>query len=209
MATIGIDVSKKKLDLRNHQDSPGVAPADAILSFMEKAMRPMLLIVSLIMLNACQTTPTDPIEVASPLDLDRFMGQWYVIANIPTFPEKGAYNAIETYRRAGPNEIETTFTFRKDGPDGELKTMTPTGFVSDENPAIWKMRFLWPFKADFRVLYVSPDYQTTIVGRQKRDYLWIMARSPQLDASVYQHLLDTTKDRGYNLEKLQKVPQVW
>ena len=172
-------------------------------------MRPILLIVSLIMLNACQTTPTDPIEVASPLDLDRFMGQWYVIANIPTFPEKGAYNAIETYRRAGPNEIATTFTFRKDGPDGELKTMTATGFVSDENPAIWKMRFLWPFKADFRVLYVSPDYQTTIVGRQKRDYLWIMARSPQLDASVYQHLLDTAKDRGYNLEKLQKVPQVW
>jgi len=171
-------------------------------------MRPMLLIVSLIMLNACQTTPTDPIEVASPLDLDRFMGQWYVIANIPTFPEKGAYNAIETYRRAGPNEIATTFTFRKDGPDGELKTMTATGFVSDKNPAIWKMRFLWPFKADFRVLYVSPDYQTTIVGRQKRDYLWIMARSPQLDASVYQHLLDTAKDRGYSLEKLQKVPQV-
>ena len=172
-------------------------------------MRPILLIVSLIMLNACQTTPTDPIEVASPLDLDRFMGQWYVIANIPTFPEKGAYNAIETYRRAGPNEIETTFTFRKDGPDGELKTMTATGFVSDENPAIWKMRFLWPFKADFRVLYVSPDYQTTIVGRQKRDYLWIMARSPELDASVYQHLLDTAKERGYSLEKLQKVPQVW
>ncbi|WP_290516117.1 lipocalin family protein [Alcanivorax sp.] len=172
-------------------------------------MRPMLLIVSLIMLNACQTTPTDPIEVASPLDLDRFMGQWYVIANIPTFPEKGAYNAIETYRRAGPNEIATTFTFRKDGPDGELKTMTATGFVSDKNPAIWKMRFLWPFKADFRVLYVSPDYQTTIVGRQKLDYLWIMARSPQLDASVYQHLLDTAKDRGYSLEKLQKVPQVW
>ncbi|HIL22335.1 MAG TPA: hypothetical protein EYG20_03570 [Alcanivorax sp.] len=172
-------------------------------------MRPILLIVSLIMLNACQTTPTDPIEVASPLDLDRFMGQWYVIANIPTFPEKGAYNAIETYRRAGPNEIATTFTFRKDGPDGELKTMTATGFVSDENPAIWKMRFLWPFKADFRVLYVSPDYQTTIVGRQKRDYLWIMARSPQLVASVYQHLLDTAKDRGYSLEKLQKVPQVW
>jgi len=172
-------------------------------------MRPMLLIVSLIMLNACQITPIDPIEVASPLDLDRFMGQWYVIANIPTFPEKGAYNAIETYRRAGPNEIATTFTFRKDGPDGELKTMTATGFVSDKNPAIWKMRFLWPFKADFRVLYVSPDYQTTIVGRQKRDYLWIMARSPQLDASVYQHLLDTAKDRGYSLEKLQKVPQVW
>ena len=120
-------------------------------------MRPILLIVTLLMLNACQTTPTTPIEVADNVDLDRFMGQWYVIANIPTFPEKGAYNAIETYRRVGPQTIATTFTFRKDGPDGDLKTMTPTGFVSDENPAIWKMRFLWPFKADFRVLSLSED----------------------------------------------------
>jgi len=172
-------------------------------------MRRMLLIVSLIMLNACQTTPRAPIEVATPFDLDSFMGQWYVIANIPTFPEKGAYNAIETYRRAGPNEIATTFTFRKDGPDGDLKTMTPTGFVSDEDPAIWKMRFLWPFKADFRVLYVSEDYQTTIIGRQKRDYLWIMARSPQLDAKTYEHLLGVARARGYTLDKLQKVPQEW
>ena len=172
-------------------------------------MRPMLLIVSLIMLNACQTTPTAPIEVADPFDLDRFMGQWYVIANIPTFPEKGAHNATETYRRAGPNEIATTFTFRKDAPDGDLKTMTPTGFVCDENPAIWKMRFLWPFKADFRVLYVDPNYQTTIVGRQKRDYLWIMARSPELDAKTYEHLLNIARERGYSLDKLQKVPQIW
>ncbi len=172
-------------------------------------MRPILLIVSLIMLNACQTTPTAPIEVADNVDLDRFMGQWYVIANIPTFPEKGAYNAIETYRRAGPNKIATTFTFRKDGPDGDLKTMTPTGFVSDENPAIWKMRFLWPFKADFRVLYVSEDYQTTIIGRQKRDYLWIMARSPHIDEQTYAHMLDIAQARGYSLDKLQKVPQVW
>lgn len=172
-------------------------------------MRPILLIVSLIMLNACQTTPTAPIEVADPFDLDRFMGQWYVIANIPTFPEKGAHNATETYRRAGPNEIATTFTFRKDAPDGDLKTLTPTGFVSDENPAIWGMRFLWPFKADFRVLYVDPNYQTTIVGRQKRDYLWIMARSPELDAKTYEHLLGIARERGYSLDKLQKVPQVW
>lgn len=172
-------------------------------------MRPMLLIVSLIMLNACQTTPTAPIEVADPFDLDRFMGQWYVIANIPTFPEKGAYNATETYRRDGPDKIATTFTFREDGPDGELKTMTPTGFVSDENPAIWKMRFLWPFKADFRVLYVSPDYQTTIIGRQKRDYLWIMARSPRIDTQTYEHLLSIARARGYALDKLQKVPQMW
>ena len=32
------------------------------------------------------------------VDLERFMGDWYVIANIPTFIEKGATNAIESYK---------------------------------------------------------------------------------------------------------------
>ncbi len=56
---------------------------------------------------------------------------------------------------------------------------------------------------------MDPNYQTTIVGRQKRDYLWIMARSPELDAKTYEHLLNIARERGYSLDKLQKVPQVW
>ncbi|MDX1802434.1 MAG: lipocalin family protein [Alcanivorax sp.] len=161
------------------------------------------------MLQACQTPQTRPIEVADNLDLDRFMGDWYVIANIPTPPEKGAHNAMESYRRIGPYKVATTFTFRNGAFDGELKRMTPTGFVSRDNPAIWGMRFIWPFKADFRVLYVSPDYQTTIIGRQKRDYLWIMARTPQLPTTQYQSLVKQAAERGYDTGLLQKVPQRW
>jgi len=172
-------------------------------------MRRILIIVSLIMLQACQTHPQDPIQIADNLNLDRFMGDWYVIANIPTLPEKGAYNAVENYKRIGPNKIATTFTFRKGGFDGEFKRMTPTGFVSDVDPAIWGMRFIWPFKADFRVLYVDEDYQTTIIGREKRDYLWIMARQPQISDATFSKLKDIARDRGYNLEELQKVPQQW
>ena len=31
------------------------------------------------------------------MELSKFMGSWYVIANIPTPFEKNAYNAMETY----------------------------------------------------------------------------------------------------------------
>ncbi|EKF75598.1 outer membrane lipoprotein Blc [Alcanivorax hongdengensis A-11-3] len=168
-----------------------------------------LIIVSVMLLQACQTTDPRPIAVADDLNLDRFMGDWYVIANIPTPPEKGAHNAVESYQRVGPYKVATTFTFRDGSFDAELKRMTPTGFVSRENPAIWGMRFIWPFKADFRVLYVGEDYQTTIIGRQKRDYVWIMARQPQLSDEQYQALVNITADRGYDIHQLQKVPQQW
>lgn len=172
-------------------------------------MRWILLIASLFMLQACQALPEDPVKVASPFDLDRFMGDWYVIANIPTLPERGAHNAMESYQRVGPNKVATTFTFRKNSFEGEFKRMTPTGFVNPENAAIWGMRFIWPFKADYRVMYVDEGYQYTIIGRQKRDYLWIMAREPKISEARLDKLKAIAVEQGYDLEDLNLVPQQW
>jgi apolipoprotein D and lipocalin family protein len=87
--------------------------------------------------------------------------------------------------------------------------MTPTGFVSEQSNAIWGMRFIWPFRADFRVLYVDDAYRTTIIGRQKRDYLWIMARRPQVSEDTLQRLIQVAADRGYDTSRIQRVPQRW
>ena len=57
-------------------------------------------------------------ETVKYVDLNRFMGDWYVIANIPTFIEKEAVNAIESYKLNDKGQIETTFTFREKNPNG-------------------------------------------------------------------------------------------
>ena len=149
-----------------------------------------------------------PIKTAEHVDINRFMGDWYVIANIPTFLEKEAYNAIETYELTEPGVVNTTFKFNKGGFDGELKTYNPTGFIYDDpSNAVWGMRFIWPIKADYRIVYVDNDYQTTIIGRNKRDYVWIMSRSPQIDSSAYERLLNMVRDEGYDTSLVKRVPQ--
>ena len=123
-------------------------------------------------LAGCQSLQPPPIALADKVDLPRFMGDWYVIANIPTFLEKGAYNAVESYAMNEDGTIATTFTFRKDGFDGEKKTYNPRGFVENtETNALWGMQFVWPFKGDYRIIYLDEDYSTTVIGRQKRDYV--------------------------------------
>ena len=159
-------------------------------------------------LVGCSSPP--PIQIASHVDLPRFMGDWYVIANIPTFIETEAFNAIESYRRNEDGTIATTFTFREGGFDGKEKTYHPTGFVVDnESNAVWGMQFLWPFKADYRIVFVNDDYSQTIIGRVKRDYVWIMARTPTIPADEYQGLLDMIAVQGYDISQIQKVPQRW
>lgn len=151
-----------------------------------------------------------PIRTASSVDLNRFMGDWYVIANIPTFIEKGAHNAVESYAMNDDGSIATTFRFRQDSFDGELKTYHPTGYVkADGSNAVWGMQFIWPIKADYRIVYLNDDYTQTIIGREQRDYVWIMARSPQISDEDYAELLMLLKDEGYDVSKIQKVPQQW
>jgi apolipoprotein D and lipocalin family protein len=173
-------------------------------------MRTTLLAAAALVLAGCQSVPHPPIALAKQVDLKRFMGDWYVIANIPTFIEKGAHNAIESYRLAEDGSIETTFTFRAGSFDGEPKRYTPRGFVFDRaSNAVWGMQFIWPIKADFRIVYLTDDYGQTVIGREKRDYVWIMARTPTIPEDDYQRILAFLAAQGYDINRIQKVPQRW
>ncbi len=144
------------------------------------------------------------------VDLDRFMGKWYVIANIPTFLEKGAHNAVETYELNDDGTVSTTFTFREGGFDGDEKEYKPRGFIRDKvTDAIWGMRFVWPIKADYRIVYLDDDYTRTIIGREKRDFVWIMARTPSVREEAYKRLIGSAGALGYDTAKIQRVPQQW
>ena len=159
-------------------------------------------------LFGCSSQP--PMPTVDHVNINRFMGDWYVIANIPTFIETEAHNAIESYRLNEDGTVATTFSFNDGSFDGEKKVYRPKGFILDTTTnATWGMQFIWPVKADYRVVYLDEDYSQTIIGRSKRDYVWVMARTPNIPESDYQHLVQVIADLGYDTSKLRKVPQQW
>jgi apolipoprotein D and lipocalin family protein len=158
-------------------------------------------------LAACGTVK--PIQTVPQVDLDRFMGDWYVIASIPTIFEKGAYNAVESYELNDKGEVLTTFRFRKGGFDGPEKVMQPKGFVRDSSNAVWGMQFIWPFKAEYRIIYLTEDYTQTVIGRSKRDYVWIMAKTAAIPDDEYNGIITFLAEQGYQVDKIQRVPQRW
>jgi apolipoprotein D and lipocalin family protein len=164
---------------------------------------------AMVFLGGCASKGPE-MKTVNYVDLERFMGDWYVIANIPTFLEKGAHNAVETYELNDDGTIATTFVFREDSFDGEEKRYTPKGFVKDtESNALWGMRFIWPIKADYRIVYLDDDYTQTIIGRQKRDFIWIMARTPTIPEADYERLIEYAASIGYDTGKIERVPQSW
>lgn len=167
-------------------------------------MKRLLVLANTLLLAACQQVR--PLQPVSEFELQRFMGEWYVIAHIPTWPERNATQAIEHYSLAEDGSVDTVFTFIPEG-ESELKRMTATGFPdAASNNAVWGMQFLWPIKADYRVAYIDDDYSLTIVARNKRDYLWIMAREPHIAQSTLEDLIRRSEELGYDMSRLRMIP---
>ena len=166
--------------------------------------------VATLVLAGCSSVPRPAVPLAENVDIERFMGDWYVIASIPTYIERDAWNAVESYRLDDDGSIATTFTFRKGGFDGPERRYTPRGFVFDrDSNAVWGMQFVWPIKADYRIAYLSDDYGQTVIAREARDYVWIMARSPSISEADYARLTAFIASMGYDTTQLRKVPQRW
>jgi apolipoprotein D and lipocalin family protein len=169
--------------------------------------RLLMMTILATILSSCASTKLANIATVPQVDLPRFMGDWYVIAAIPTMIETESYNAIENYRLAHDGTIATTFTFNKGRLDGPVKTYQPTGFVvKNTGNALWGMQFIWPIKAEYKIAYLDDKYTQTIIARNARDYVWIMARTPSISDTEYTKLREFVANLGYDLKQLRKVP---
>ena len=169
-----------------------------------------LLIAGAVLVNSAFANDPPPITPVAHVDLSRFMGEWYVIATIPTRFEKNAYNALEVYKLKPNGDVATSFRYLDGSFDGKAKEIRSLGIVKDNTGnAVWGVQVFWPLKAQYIVAYLDADYSQVIVARDARDYVWVMARAPTLSQDELNALVARVKALGYDISKLRKVPQQW
>jgi apolipoprotein D and lipocalin family protein len=159
-------------------------------------------------LCGCAHKAMSPITPVAEVNLSRFMGDWYVIAHIPSFIERNAYDAVESYAMRPDGRIQTTFRYRNKSFNAPLKTMRPVGTPKPgTGNAVWGMQFIWPINAEYIVAYVDPNYTETIIARNARDYAWIMARTARISDDALAADVERLRQMGYDTSKLRRVPQ--
>ena len=177
--------------------------------------RPLLLLL-LVALPLVTTSPrvsaeAPPVPLATSVDLPRFMGDWYVIAHIPPAADRDAHNGVEHYALVD-GRVQTTYRRRLGSFDAPEKIEKPIGYVEDgTGNALWGMRFWWwfPIRLEYRISHIEPDYSVTIIGRSKRDYVWLMSRKPDMSDADYERYRALIASWGYDTSKLVLVPQQW
>jgi apolipoprotein D and lipocalin family protein len=163
----------------------------------------LVLIVSLFLLTSCKTEKRT-LEPVDSLDINKFMGDWYVVGVIPNFIEKGAKNGLESYRLNDKGNVEITYTLQK---NGKNKEMSAKGFIQNEANTIWKVQFIWPIKFPYYVIDLEKNYEYTVIGLPNRKYVWIMSRDPQISDATYNQILARLDNKGYDISKIKRMEQ--
>jgi apolipoprotein D and lipocalin family protein len=169
----------------------------------------MFVLAVLVSLSIGCTSMKPPLQPVAHVDLPRYMGDWYVIANIPYFAEKDCYDSIESYALRPDGKINNWFRCRKGSFEApmEQKASAVARVLDTTSNAVWSVRFFKIIPVKYVVVDLDPNYQWVMVGHPSRSYGWIMSRTKTLDDSIYQRILKDITAQGYDPAKFQKVPQ--
>ena len=161
------------------------------------------------MIFSCRSNkPMIDTTTVSELNVERYMGTWYEIARFQHSFEKDLVGVTATYSLRDDGKIDVINAGYKHTLDGEYKEAKGKAKIPNpEEPGKLKVAFFLFFYADYNIMVLDDDYQHVLIGSSTPDYLWILSRTPQLDETTYQQLVDEAKRRGYDTSKLFKVPQ--
>jgi apolipoprotein D and lipocalin family protein len=194
----------------------------AALTFIgaQPVMRPIPVSVSAMLLSlALPLSPAFAQEAApatttvegiaeGPIDLQRFMGRWYVIGRVPNFIERGHVASVNTYTLRDDDKVSIKYQFR-DGfaePEDEIEIRAKVD--EDSGNRRWRTWFYRIVPTHTRILEVAPDYSWALIGYPGREMAWIFAREPDMDNTTYRQLATRLRDKyDVNTDKLKRVPQ--
>jgi apolipoprotein D and lipocalin family protein len=154
------------------------------------------------------------VKTIASLDVPRYLGTWYEIARFPNWFQKKCVSNTKAVYTAKP--------------DGNLRVLnsckTASGETSEaeglarqigaKDSAKLEVRFapewlsflplVW---GDYWVIDLDSQYQVAAVSDPKREYLWVLSRTPQLDPKVYADLLQRLKQQQFDIQKLELTSQ--
>jgi len=168
----------------------------------------------LIQANAYSQTTSAPVAVKTiaSLDVPRYLGTWYEIAKFPNwFQKKCVGNTKAVYALKADGNLQVLNSCKTANGDTSSAEGAAKQIGAKDSPKLevrfapeW-LSFLPLVWGDYWVIDLDAQYQVAAVSDPKRDYLWILSRTPQMDPKVYEDLLMRLQQQQFDVRKLEKT----
>ena len=159
-------------------------------------------------------TSDAPVKTITSLDVPRYLGTWYEIAKFPNwFQRKCASNTKAVYSIKPDGNLRVLNSCKQ--VDGEVSEAEGAArqVGAKDSPKLevrfapaW-LSFLPMVWGNYWVIDLDSQYQLAAVSDPRREYLWILSRTPQLDPKAYEELLGRLQAQQFDVRKLEITPQ--
>lgn len=174
---------------------------------MQTILRPSLFVFlfAASTLLGCQSDP--PLDVASNVDLSRFQGKWYEIARLPRTTQVDCHGTTAFYTQSRDGSLALVNQCNLGSATGPLRTVSMTATVPDTAEPAKLALDVGGYTGDYWILEVGSNYEYAVVGHPSRLYLWILSRTPTLDADVLSGVLTRARSKLFDTSQLEYTPQ--
>ena len=149
------------------------------------------------------------LDTVSYVDLAKYAGKWYEIASYPQRFQKGCHCTTAEYSLSDKGYVIVENRCNRDSINGKSSYIKGKAFVEkNSGNAKLKVQFFWPFRGKYWIIDLADDYSYAVVSHPNKKYLWILSRTPQMDTQVYNQILLRLKNKGFDLDKIQKTSQI-
>ena len=150
------------------------------------------------------------LKTVEQVDFNKYLGKWYEIVRLPNNFEKGLVCTTAEYSLRDDGKIKVINRGHKEDDLSKVKEATGKAWRPDVNePGRLKVQFFWPFSGGYYIFHLDTlNYQYALVGEPGRNYFWLLSRTPVVEESLYNELLDIAAQNGFDTAKFYKTPQI-
>jgi apolipoprotein D and lipocalin family protein len=170
----------------------------------------VIMLMIFILFTGCSTMNfsdfSRSMDVASKVDLEKYLGSWYEYARLDVIFERGMtetkanYSLLEPDKKGRPR-IRVVNSGIK---NGKYKEARAKAVIPDINePGRLQVSFFGPFYSDYNIIALdNVNYQWALVAGSSPKYLWFLSRTPQMEPAVFEKLRAIANSYGYETSEL-------
>jgi apolipoprotein D and lipocalin family protein len=143
------------------------------------------------------------------VDLKKYSGKWFEIASYSQRFQKGCHCTTAEYTLTDKEYVIVENRCNKDSITGKGSYIKGKAFIKkNSGNAKLQVQFFWPFKGKYWIIDLADNYSYAVVSHPNKKYLWILSREPIMKEETYLQILSRLKEKGFDLNRIQKTVQV-